>query len=259
MIFSPPNPTDSTPAPRRPWIIGHRGASDAAPENTRSAIEAALDTGCDGIEFDVQLTRDCIPVLYHDRTLYKISGQLKRLSTVDFDYLEKLDWGKWFSAEFTGERLLSLADLLQDYAARTRLFMEIKSRSSDRPSGHHLKLTEIVVDMVHTLVAPEFHQDLFVLSFDREVLERAHRLEPEWSYVWNVDNDDAMGMPEFVSAICVPVKHITPQLVQEMHRLDKRVMTYTCNTPRQTDTATDAGVDGLMSDRPAWLMEYLSY
>jgi len=57
---------------------------------------AALTSGCDGIETDIQMTRDRIPVLYHDRTLHKINGSLKRVSEFDFEQLQKLDWGGGF-------------------------------------------------------------------------------------------------------------------------------------------------------------------
>lgn len=257
MTLSSHKPSDMNPDFLRPWIIGHRGASDVAPENTRSSIAAALTSGCDGIETDIQMTRDRIPVLYHDRTLYKINGSLKRVSEVDFEQLQKFDWGGWFSVAFNHENLFPLAELLRDYAPRTRLFLEIKSRNVDRRSGHHLQLTEILVEMVRTRVPRRFYPHLFLLSFDREVLALANRLESEWSYVWNVDKEDTRAHPEFVKAICVPVKNLTPQLVQEFHRMDKRVMTYTCNTPQQADYALSTGADVLMTDRPAWLVGYL--
>jgi len=218
---------------------------------------AALTSGCDGIETDIQMTRDRIPVLYHDRTLHKINGSLKRVSEFDFEQLQKLDWGGWFSVAFNNEPVFPLAELLRDYASCTRLFLEIKSRKVDRRSGHSLQLTEILVDMVRTQVPRRFYPHLFILSFDREVLALAHRLESEWSCVWNVDKEDPGSHPEFVKAICVPVKHLTPQLVQEFHRMDKQVMTYTCNTPQQADYASNTGADVLMTDRPAWLVGYL--
>lgn len=58
----------------RPLIIGHRGASAVAPENTLAAFEAAIAAGADGIEFDVRLSRDGVPVVIHDETLYRTCG-----------------------------------------------------------------------------------------------------------------------------------------------------------------------------------------
>jgi len=257
MTISSQNPFDMNTEFPRPWIIGHRGASDVAPENTRSAIEAAISGGCDGIEIDVQMTRDQIPILYHDRTLHKINGRLKRVSNQDFEQLLKLDWGKWFSGEYEGEQLLSLTDVLKDYASRTRLFLEVKSRAPERRNGHTLRLTEIVTDMLGTLVPDPFRHHIAFLSFDIDILRHAHRLESERTYVWNMEKIEFTVLPDFIAAICVPVKKLTSRLVQEVHGKGKQVMTYTCNTSRQADIALETGADVLMTDRPAWLVEYL--
>ena len=61
---------------RRPWIVAHRGAGREAPENTRAAFDAALAHGVAGLEFDVQLSRDGVPVIYHDRTLARIGVEV---------------------------------------------------------------------------------------------------------------------------------------------------------------------------------------
>ena len=57
-----------------PLIIGHRGASAVAPENTMAAFREAIAVGSDGIEFDVRLTRDGVPVVIHDSTLHRTGG-----------------------------------------------------------------------------------------------------------------------------------------------------------------------------------------
>lgn len=59
---------------REPLIIGHRGASAVAPENSIAAFEAAIAAGADGIEFDVRLSRDGVPVIIHDDTLQRTHG-----------------------------------------------------------------------------------------------------------------------------------------------------------------------------------------
>ena len=65
---------------REPLIIGHRGASAVAPENSMAAFEAAIAAGADGIEFDVHLSRDGVPVIIHDETLQRTHGLRKRVA-----------------------------------------------------------------------------------------------------------------------------------------------------------------------------------
>jgi len=258
MIHSSPHLSDSVPTTLRPLVVGHRGASDVAPENTRSAIEAAISGGCDGVEIDVQMTRDHVPILYHDRTLHKINGRWARVAAQKIEQLRKLDWGKWYSPTFEGEKVLTLADVLKDYASRTRLFLEIKSHKAERRSRHTLRLTNIVMEMLRSLVPEPSRRHVLLLSFDLDVLTHANRLDSKWRYIWNLENTDLSGLPDFISAICVPVIKLSSHLVQEAHRMGRQVMTYTCNTPQQADLALATGPDVLMTDRPAWLVHYLN-
>jgi glycerophosphoryl diester phosphodiesterase len=62
------------PAGARPFVLGHRGARHAAPENTQRAFELALAEGADGIELDVRLDRDGRVIVLHDRTLARVSA-----------------------------------------------------------------------------------------------------------------------------------------------------------------------------------------
>ena len=75
----------------RPLIIGHRGASAVAPENTLAAFEAAVAAGADGIEFDVRLSRDGVPVVIHDETLYRTSGVRRRVAEMTVNELNQFD------------------------------------------------------------------------------------------------------------------------------------------------------------------------
>ena len=74
-----------------PLIIGHRGASAVAPENTIAAFQAAIDAGADGIEFDVRLTGDGVPVVIHDETLHRTAGVRGRVADMSFDQLSQFD------------------------------------------------------------------------------------------------------------------------------------------------------------------------
>ncbi|HKY44532.1 MAG TPA: glycerophosphodiester phosphodiesterase family protein, partial [Pyrinomonadaceae bacterium] len=76
-----------------PLIIGHRGASAVAPENTMAAFREAIAAGSDGIEFDVRLTRDAVPIIIHDNTLRRTTGLRHRVADLTWPELEKLNAG----------------------------------------------------------------------------------------------------------------------------------------------------------------------
>ncbi|MEM9515602.1 MAG: glycerophosphodiester phosphodiesterase family protein [Actinomycetota bacterium] len=110
---------------RRVAVIGHRGASAEAPENTIAAFERALQHGADGIEFDVQLSSDGAAVVIHDAMLDRTTDGTGPVFHHDLDTLRSLDAGGKFAPEFTGEPIPTLGEVLRLPAAVFEL--EIKT------------------------------------------------------------------------------------------------------------------------------------
>ncbi|WP_152654680.1 glycerophosphodiester phosphodiesterase family protein [Oceanobacillus sp. CFH 90083] len=93
-------------------IIAHRGASSYAPENSFPAFKLAYEMKADGIETDVQLTKDNIPVLFHDENLYRIFGEKGWINQYTLTELKQLDMGKSFHSKFAGEKIVTLEEFL---------------------------------------------------------------------------------------------------------------------------------------------------
>src|SRR3712207_4540782 len=81
--------TNALPMPR---VLGHRGSSETAAEHTLAAYRAALDAGADGLECDVRLTRDAVPVCIHDRRVDRTSDGVGRVSALELADLAALDF-----------------------------------------------------------------------------------------------------------------------------------------------------------------------
>jgi glycerophosphoryl diester phosphodiesterase len=94
-----------------PLILAHRGASARAPENTLAAFRLACTLGADGIELDVQLTRDHVPVVIHDDTVDRTSDGHGRVADMTVGELTRLDAGAWKADEYRGERIPTLAQV----------------------------------------------------------------------------------------------------------------------------------------------------
>src|SRR5687767_5965470 len=107
--------------PASPLIIAHRGASAHAPENTLAAFQAAIEGGADGIEFDLQLAKDGVPVVIHDDDLKGTASRDQRVRDLTSRQLGKIDVGSWFNAthpkrarpEFAHETVPTLARTLK--------------------------------------------------------------------------------------------------------------------------------------------------
>ena len=93
-------------------IIGHRGASMYAPENSASSLEVASSFGLEWVETDVQITLDNKLVIFHDEKLDRTSNGEGFLALQKLAELKKLDIGSWFSEEFTGEKILTFVEFL---------------------------------------------------------------------------------------------------------------------------------------------------
>jgi len=129
-----------SPSVLKPLIIGHRGASATAPENTMISFERAMDDGADGIEFDVQLARDGVPVVIHDASLKRTGLRSARVAELSSGELEKLDVGTWFNLrnpararqEYRAATVPTLAGVLEYFRRReTVLYIEMKCSNRD--------------------------------------------------------------------------------------------------------------------------------
>lgn len=95
-------------------IIGHRGFSARAPENTLAAVRAALEAGADAVEWDLNVAACGTPVLIHDSHLSRTTDGSGKVAESTFRELRKLDAGSWFGADFAGERIPGFAEALEE-------------------------------------------------------------------------------------------------------------------------------------------------
>ena len=104
-----------------------------APEHTIAAFELALDQGADGIALDVHLTRDGQPVVIHDFTLERTTDGAGAVAAHTMREMKRLDAGAWRSAQFQGQRVQTLQEVLERFRDRTRFWIEIKGGSDLYP------------------------------------------------------------------------------------------------------------------------------
>jgi len=119
----------------RPLIIAHRGASSHAPENTLAAFQMAIDAGVEGVEFDVRLAKDGVPVVIHDRDLRRTAMRAERVADLTSYALANVDIGSWFNTKYpalaspkfarqTVPALADVLDLLKDFGGL--IYIELK-------------------------------------------------------------------------------------------------------------------------------------
>jgi glycerophosphoryl diester phosphodiesterase len=107
-------------------IIAHRGASYDAPENTLASIRLAWEQGADGVEIDVRLSRDGYVVVMHDEDTLRTCGRRMYVHSRTVDELKKLDAGSWKRAQFSGEHIPTLSEVLAILPVDKELYIEVK-------------------------------------------------------------------------------------------------------------------------------------
>lgn len=109
-----------------PLTVAHRGANRRAPQNTIPAFQAAIERGADGVEFDVQMTKDRQLVICHNFMVDETSDGFGLISNKTFDELRALDFGSWFSPAFAGTKIPTLKEVLDVVKDMKVLDIEIK-------------------------------------------------------------------------------------------------------------------------------------
>jgi glycerophosphoryl diester phosphodiesterase len=244
---------------RLPWIIAHRGAKDEAPENSLTALKRALNYDIDGVEFDVQMSSDGIPVLFHDWTLRKVGGGRKRVSDMTCAELERIDWGNWHHPRFAGEPLTTLAKALTLLKRCHNMCIEIKSSPCDQSSGQTAALTDEVLRRIHQPDIEPYKDRILILSFDPAVLIRIDQADTGLRFVLNLPEStltDTITTTQHLWGVGVNISKLSTVLAQWVRRRNLRLLTYTCNGPRQVKKALQLGVDAIITDRPGWLSQH---
>jgi glycerophosphoryl diester phosphodiesterase len=229
-----------------PLRIGHRGAAGTHPENTMVSFRRAIELGSDGIEFDVHRTADGELVVIHDGFLNRTTNGSGLIMATTLSELKELDAGSWKGAQFAGERIPTLRELIRETPSTLHLFLELKAGSIHYP-GIEAELIALVTEegaLGRTQIS----------SFDHQALLRIHEQAPQiplgMLYADNLLDPVGLAKQLGAEALHPAWEWVTPQLVEAAHAAGLKVNVWTVNLPEVVMMMTAAGVDGIMSDYP---------
>jgi glycerophosphoryl diester phosphodiesterase len=233
-------------------IFAHRGANREAAENTRSAFDRALDYAIDGMETDVQLSRDEVAVLWHDRFLNKLGLPDQHIDDFEFDQLRTMNFSAHFSASSQAESLMTLKEFLDRYRTRCRLLMEIKNRDWEIVLRHEIKIREAL-----KLVGNIQDDSIMISSFNLASLVYAQRCTPGFPLIYNLEPEQTLeevksvlNEQTFLHGLCLPIDSLDENWINVLRDKHKLIAVYTCNSELDIQKAIDLKVDILISDLP---------
>jgi len=155
------------------FIVGHRGASQDAPENTLAAFQLAWQRGADGIEGDFHLTSDGRVVCIHDKDTARVADVKLVVAETLFDKLRTLEVGAWKDEKWRGEQIPSLEEVLDTIPPNGKIFIELKTGP------------EIVDPMVKILAASSLRpEQIVIISFHAETIKACETRDPSLHTHW---------------------------------------------------------------------------
>ncbi len=213
-------------------LIAHRGASAYEPENTIKAFKRAIELGADAIEFDIRLTRDGVPVVFHDEDLKRLVGIDVKVRDLSLTELKQYN--------VMGEEIPTLDEVLSEIGGSIPLFIEIKD-------------VEAVDKVVKAIIERKLIDDSLIISFHREAIIRAKEIDKRIltgliTVRRNVHAKDLVRLG--IVSLLPRYDVITPRFIKELHVHKLKVYAWTVNDPSLATKLISYGVDGIATDKP---------
>ena len=224
----------------------HRGASEYAPENTMLSFQLGIFMGANGIETDVHITKDGIPVLFHDDTLMRVTGQEGKIE--DYTYEELRQMRVKAKGEFS-DRILKLEDFLEHIGYRDMTFaIELKAKGTAGPTA----------DLIRTYGLEE---KVVITSFDYEEVRamRAYAPELKTGYLTVRTSEELMERmrQDGIDEICPKGENMSAEMVELWHLNGFNVRAWGISDEEIMKKVYDMGADGMTVNFPDKLTAYI--
>ncbi len=249
-----------------PLIIAHRGASALAPENTLAAFKQAIDDGAEGIEFDVRLSRDGVPVVIHDSTIERTGRKRGRVSELTAAELGDLDVGSWFNERypdlsdtfFPTQRVSTLEDVLEFLSDFSGLiYVELKCKDSE--------VIESSEAVCRTITASHLLPQIIVKSFKLGVIPTIKSLcpgvttaalfAPKIMTILRKEKHLIKIAEEFgADQISMHYSLITRKLMKRIEKREIPVTIWTADNPRWIKRGIKLGLRAIITNDPSRLL-----
>lgn len=225
-------------------VFGHRGVAGHHPENTRISIEAAIALNLKWIEVDIRFV-DGELIVFHDRRLERLCNKIGSINNVKAADLKKL--------QVLGQPLLMLSELITLLPPHMGVNLEIKGLNTAEPLCEFLQksLSSSVITQNQLLLSSFDHEQLFTCKQQLPDVQRGLLLD---GVPLSIDEQVQTLEPYSVHQ---SIDFLEKELVKQCQLLGKKLFVYTVNTEDDIDYVIKMGVDGVFSDYPERVLEYL--
>lgn len=234
-------------------VYAHRGASKYAPENTMSAFRLAYEQGADGIETDVHLTKDYVPVLIHDHRLERTTDGVGKISDYTYDELRRFDAGSWFHQQFQHEKIVSLEAFLQwIHPKHLLLNLELKN--------NHVEYNRLEEIVTYLLKKYNLLKRTVISTFNPKSIRRLRQLSnvnialirSRWR--WNlIHHAIKLG----ADAIHIHFRLLNHRICQLANKLNLPIRVYSVNHKQKVIECIHYGCHSIFSNAPKLCLRHV--
>ena len=228
-------------------IVGHRGASGYAPENTLPSFEKALACGANMIEFDVHLSKDDHLVVIHDPSVDRTTNGSGLIREMTLKQIKKLDAGSWFSPEFKGVTIPTFEETVNLIKGRAKFQIEIKNSDLYKDKELEEKLVKAVYDS-------GIREDSIITSFKFSSIKKIKEIDSRIRVALIFDNNPKDPWEDICSirgeVLNPKWTWITSEKVQKAHDKGILICTWVVNDIDKMRHLLALGVDGITTDFP---------
>lgn len=251
---------------KHPLVMAHRGRSAFTPKSSFQSFKEAYALNVDVLETDIRLTRDNIPVIFHDETLDRTTNGKGKIIDYSFEELQEINLGYMFRDEKTGEypyresnyRIVSLSDFLEKFP-KIKVNLDIKDEIRRAP--------KVILDVIRECGS---ENKVMIGSFHHKQLVRFRKLGSRLNIPTSASPSEVLAFIFHLTklrkrdycAFQVPMQHgllpiVTENNIKRAHKLDLAVHTWTINNRIVMEQLLDWNIDGIFTDDPELLIQVM--
>ena len=221
----------------------HRGASEYAPENTMSAFDMALELGANGIELDLQMTKDGKIVIFHDNKIDNKSNKKGEIKDYTYQELLNFDFGSWFNLKYKGEKIVLFEDFAKKFLSKEMSFaIELKEEGIEKETLNIIKKYAT-------------HDNIYITSFKYKALENMRKIDSNIKLSWliqekiNKNNIDKL-LKINGTQICPKADNVTKDDIELANKSGLRVRLWGVLNEEIMENVYNFNIDGMTVNFP---------
>lgn len=245
-------------------LVGHRGYSAIAPENTIAAYTYAAQYGADMIELDVQMTSDNCIVIFHDNNMFRIIGKDSFVGDYTYDEIKAMSAGEWFNSEsenhvgeifidYTGEKFPTLRESLE-LAKSCGMGVDIEIKTLNPTLFNDWECKWFVTQVVNQVNEYDMADQVIFSSFNYDYLTQIENMNSDYYTMFIADMNDIDLLVNSCNTDGVAITYANvcgvgqEDAIDRLHESGKEVYAWVIDDETQMKRLEKLGVDGIITN-----------